>query len=914
MKKRFLSFAVLLSFSIVLAAQATTSDNYYPVNFDKSQDYTRTDRYLEGVSLTDSNGNTSTVRISAPRKVYSQVDVPTLSASPGETVTATFNYIGTWMHGYVYLDRGQDGSFNTTLNSDCSIPEGSDVMSFAYVEPVQGSGNGFNSKGESLSAPNTLNPPSFVIPVDLPNGFYRMRYKVDWASIDAGGRREDGNGILKNGGAICDVRLNVHGDNCNINLVGAVGGTITLTDGTAIKNYAHPFGTPLTLKVKAADGYICDAIEFMHGYNFDGDSLRCGVPQYVNSILPGYLISDGNVEVPAEFLDGDVRIKARFVKVSNDGGNDDYALSFNADKPIENTAYKLQTLSFTTSTSGTKDITIPNEASLYTNMSTTELGLQAGAIVDGNIIAAAEGLHYYMYIDFNNDGKFTVLFGEDSNNSISNELVSYTCYQGKNSAGEPVTTSASSLPSFTISPMLPSGVYRVRLKADKDNISPAGSSEIVSNGGMIVDFLLNIHNSEHPLTINTINGNVYALTGGALPMNITPFEDITVKAVGAAEGYVPTVIRVRHGHNFDGPQYIKGNRQWSQFFSDKTTFKIPADSVNGDVEIAAYFEAGEDAEYRLVFSDEFNAESYSQPVDEKWMRCQRYSSTWNRWLSDSEEVIYLKDGNLVARAIPNPDIEKDNVPMITGGIKSYKRFGFTYGYVECRILTNPYSGNFPAFWMMPENQADGWPDCGEIDIWEAIDAQNHTWHTIHSNWTYDLGNKNNPRSSYDVALDLSRYHTYGLEWNENTLIWYVDGREIGRYAKSNVQSYLDKGQWPFDKHFHLILNQSVGDGSWAAPADVTHTYETLFDWVRVYQKEGMENTNGTVGVGVVEQKKEIDVITVENGILVYVQQPSDIIVYDISGRIVKRAMVEDTITFMLPKGFYVVEGVKVIVK
>ena len=77
-------------------------------------------------------------------------------------------------------------------------------------------------------------------------------------------------------------------------------------------------------------------------------------------------------------------------------------------------------------------------------------------------------------------------------------------------------------------------------------------------------------------------------------------------------------------------------------------------------------------------------------------------------------------------------------------------------------------------------------------------------------------------------------------------MWYVDGKEVGRYAKSTNQSQLNQGQWPFDKHFHLILNQSVGNNAWAADADVTHTYETRFDWVRVYQKNGMLNTNGLI--------------------------------------------------------------------
>lgn len=45
-------------------------------------------------------------------------------------------------------------------------------------------------------------------------------------------------------------------------------------------------------------------------------------------------------------------------------------------------------------------------------------------------------------------------------------------------------------------------------------------------------------------------------------------------------------------------------------------------------------------------------------------------------------------------------------------------------------------------------------------------------------------------------------------------------------------------QWSFDKSdFYLILNQSVGDGSWAKPVDTTHTYQMEIDWIRVYQRD-----------------------------------------------------------------------------
>ena len=383
-----------------------------------------------------------------------------------------------------------------------------------------------------------------------------------------------------------------------------------------------------------------------------------------------------------------------------------------------------------------------------------------------------------------------------------------------------------------------------------------------------------------------------------------------------APGYVASEVTVRHGHNLEGEQFVNGNRQWNETVVSTSNGSVAIDGalVDGYVALYATFEPEEGSEWELVFSDEFNAEDYSQPLDEKWMRCQRYGSTWNRWLSDSKEVVYLQGGDLVTRAIPNPDQESDPVPMITGGIKSNGRFGFTYGYVEARILSNPWVGHFPAFWMMPEDQSAGWPDCGEIDIWEAIDTDGRSYHTVHSNWTYDLGNKNNPKSSFNAAVSYDRYHTYGLKWDESTLIWYIDGKEVGRYAKSTNASQLNQGQWPYDKHFHLILNQSVGNGSWAKDADVAHTYETRFDWVRVYQTKGMRNTAGTVGVVSVNEDCNAAVSAVDGGVSVTVPAPRSVAVYDIAGRKVAEAYVDASYVFLLSRGAYLVEGTKVLVK
>jgi beta-glucanase (GH16 family) len=79
------------------------------------------------------------------------------------------------------------------------------------------------------------------------------------------------------------------------------------------------------------------------------------------------------------------------------------------------------------------------------------------------------------------------------------------------------------------------------------------------------------------------------------------------------------------------------------------------------------------------------------------------------------------------------------------------------------------------------------------------------------------------------------WHVYAIEWNATSITWYVDGKKMWTYNKSSDKNALNKGQWPFDAPFYIILNQSVGNGSWASHADESFTYETLFDWVRVYQ-------------------------------------------------------------------------------
>lgn len=239
--------------------------------------------------------------------------------------------------------------------------------------------------------------------------------------------------------------------------------------------------------------------------------------------------------------------------------------------------------------------------------------------------------------------------------------------------------------------------------------------------------------------------------------------------------------------------------------------------------------------YVLVFKDEFNLPDGSQPDPKVWGCSRRGWSTWNRWISDSRDVAYIKRGKLVCRAIPNLTHPADTAAMLTGAVETQDRFSFQYGKIEVRLKTKCHPGNFPAVWLMPQPPAPDHPFGGEIDIFEAFDTRKQACHTVHSNWTLNLKGKDQENAKF-IDMDIEKWHVYGFEWTPDMLIWSIDGITTGVYRKSSNADILKNGQWPFDRPYYIILNQSVTvEGPWSSAPDLKHIYETQFDWVRVYQ-------------------------------------------------------------------------------
>ena len=220
----------------------------YAINFEKDAKQTHSSRYSTSVSLTV-NGQAQTIEFGKTMNGYEDLTAQTFTVTPGAEVTPAIGYVGEWMHGYVYVDLNNDKQFS--FNADSDDQTGTEVVSYSFYSASNGS-TGLNSKGETVSNNCNVNPlPSFTAPAE--EGTYRIRFKVDWNSVDAGGCVVSGNNILNNGGGIYDATLVVKDVTDGIDSINAEAANAELftVDGVKISKLQKGLNI-----VRTADGKV----------------------------------------------------------------------------------------------------------------------------------------------------------------------------------------------------------------------------------------------------------------------------------------------------------------------------------------------------------------------------------------------------------------------------------------------------------------------------------------------------------------------------------------------------------------------------------------------------------------------------------------------------------------------------------
>ena len=183
-------------------------DPRWPVNFPKTQTFTRGDRHINSVSF---NGQTvDGLYVNQSTLCYQDLTATkTVTLPVNTTVKPSFNVAGGWQHGFVYIDLNNDGDFT-------------DEGELVAKSPTEGSPN------------LTTDIAEFTSPAT--EGTYRMRVKTDWASEDPGGNTDSGNYIINNGGQIVDLTIELK---ASVNVTYEVYDGSTLVGSTTVEQAAN---------------------------------------------------------------------------------------------------------------------------------------------------------------------------------------------------------------------------------------------------------------------------------------------------------------------------------------------------------------------------------------------------------------------------------------------------------------------------------------------------------------------------------------------------------------------------------------------------------------------------------------------------------------------------------------------------
>ncbi|MEH1014318.1 glycoside hydrolase family 16 protein [Micromonospora sp. CPCC 206060] len=234
--------------------------------------------------------------------------------------------------------------------------------------------------------------------------------------------------------------------------------------------------------------------------------------------------------------------------------------------------------------------------------------------------------------------------------------------------------------------------------------------------------------------------------------------------------------------------------------------------------------------YALVFSDDFTGTALNTAV---W----HYRTDVKANSAQRPENVTVSGGYL------NINHRKESYAgksYTAGGVVSKQRF--RYGYYESRLRVADGAGWHGAFWLMAGDGSTTYSadQRTEIDIFEN-DSVNPTFTHQNVHLWAGSGVKAAPSKNgwYGPAcFDVRQWHTYGVDWSETAVRFYVDGvptRTTSYLPSENTHDYV------------AIWLTSIGYG--ALPDDSRLPSATQFDWVRFWQRDAYVDNDGPAAYG-----------------------------------------------------------------
>ena len=191
-----------------------TQNSDYDVKHGSDVNVTHGTHYPKAVGIANVRGDQQVLDdiASAPRcAAYFDKTSTVFTVKAGETVTPLITINGAWMHGYVYVDWNNNRQFDVNITGEGPYikGDGNELMCWSLYNHAGDGSNGWNSAGLYQGNGDVLAPGSFRVPEGVEEGStYRMRYAIQWNSIDPSGSYAN---FISDGGAIIDVILKVSG-------------------------------------------------------------------------------------------------------------------------------------------------------------------------------------------------------------------------------------------------------------------------------------------------------------------------------------------------------------------------------------------------------------------------------------------------------------------------------------------------------------------------------------------------------------------------------------------------------------------------------------------------------------------------------------------------------------------------------
>jgi beta-glucanase (GH16 family) len=250
------------------------------------------------------------------------------------------------------------------------------------------------------------------------------------------------------------------------------------------------------------------------------------------------------------------------------------------------------------------------------------------------------------------------------------------------------------------------------------------------------------------------------------------------------------------------------------------------------------------AQWTLIFADEFNATSLDTSVWEPMIGTGTAYGTPAGWGNNELQYYTNRASNVsVSNGLLRITALRENFGgrnYTSARLRTLNNLDFKWGRVEARMRLPSTSGIWPAFWMLATNSPyGGWAASGEIDIMESVNNADRIYGTIHHGGPFPA-NTFTGGSIADGRDFSANFYTYSVEWEPDTIRWFIDGVQYYEVTSATWFSTAApaNNRAPFDNPFHLLLNIAVG-GNFPGNPDASATFPQVMevDSVRVFRRE-----------------------------------------------------------------------------